>query len=565
MNLRNKLLIILIAVALASHLLITVSYFYYAQQRVTELSLDHLEAIANIKQQRLANFIANNKEKLSLIASRTQLRKSLQHYQQQQDTDSFLLIKRILNDALQATESIAEIFITDSNGDLLFATSDRFNGNNFKHHPLFLQGQQMPSASLLLSQQPQQSPALVFSAPLLQQEQLLGVVAMQVKTAGFQQMFTDHSGLGRSGEVLAATYTDNDAILLFSPLRFAATPLLIATTSVSAEPMRMALQQQQRMFERALDYRQVEVVAVSRYLGELQLGIVVKMDRSEVLATNNVLKGLFLALTAVIVVATIVLSLWLANKLTQPILRVANAARRIANGKLDTAIQVNSNDELSTLAMALNAMAENLIASKRQLEQKVLEKTAELRRANVKLQRLTHTDALTDLNNRRYFDQHLNAEWSRCSRTGVALILLMIDIDHFKQVNDNLGHHNGDRYLRIIAAVLREVFQRNHDVVARYGGEEFAVILTNTSINQAQQLAERFRHKVEQLKLKYGDGSNRVVTASIGVGRCQPQSHQQPISLVQRADQALYRAKRQGRNRSIIDMAATTTADSDSV
>lgn len=166
-----------------------------------------------------------------------------------------------------------------------------------------------------------------------------------------------------------------------------------------------------------------------------------------------------------------------------------------------------------------------------------------------RLAHLSLIDPLTGIANRRQFDESLRHEWERAGRANQGIALLMIDIDHFKLLNDGLGHPAGDQGLRAVAKALAESATRKSDVVARYGGEEFAVILPAATLEQAMMFAEIARSAIERLDLPTPAPGGRV-TASIGVGHAGPGDDADMAALIARADAALYRAKRQGRNRS---------------
>jgi diguanylate cyclase (GGDEF)-like protein/PAS domain S-box-containing protein len=171
------------------------------------------------------------------------------------------------------------------------------------------------------------------------------------------------------------------------------------------------------------------------------------------------------------------------------------------------------------------------------------------KRAQDELTRLASHDWLTGLFNRRSFDERLGAEWKRARRGLSALSLLMIDVDRFKLVNDRLGHQTGDECLRSISGVLRQSVSRPTDMVARYGGEEFAVILGSTTLDAALAIAEKIRLEIEQLGISTGAGEGSAVTVSIGVSSTIPDRVGSVDWLVSSADQALYQAKANGRNR----------------
>jgi len=163
---------------------------------------------------------------------------------------------------------------------------------------------------------------------------------------------------------------------------------------------------------------------------------------------------------------------------------------------------------------------------------------------------LVHIDALTGLGNRRFFDESMAAEVRAASRSGAHLGLVMLDIDRFKQFNDLYGHPAGDRCLQAVAEVLKAVCRRPRDLVARYGGEELAVILPDTDEAGAIQVAKDILQKLRDLRIAHADNLDQsVVTASAGVYAGQPHADASVASLIQNADQALYAAKNDGRNR----------------
>ncbi len=165
------------------------------------------------------------------------------------------------------------------------------------------------------------------------------------------------------------------------------------------------------------------------------------------------------------------------------------------------------------------------------------------------LGRMSMTDSLTGIYNRRYFDWRLNDSWQRAQKSGWALSLLMLDIDYFKLFNDTYGHPEGDTALQDVAGVLKSRVSRASDVVARYGGEEFAVLLHGVDDAGARQVAENIRHAVEEERIPH-DASDisDVVTVSTGFCTVRPEAGGSPKTLLAGADRALYEAKQAGRN-----------------
>lgn len=175
--------------------------------------------------------------------------------------------------------------------------------------------------------------------------------------------------------------------------------------------------------------------------------------------------------------------------------------------------------------------------------------TRKLDATNQELQRISLMDGLTGVANRRYFDETISVEWRRARRHSNSLAVLMFDIDHFKLYNDNYGHLAGDECLRRVASTIRQNTVRPSDLVARYDGKEFAVILPETTIGGAVMVAEKIRQAIHELNIPHTPESGDRVTLSIGVASAAPGFDNPPDDLIHAADQALRRAKAEGRDR----------------
>lgn len=174
----------------------------------------------------------------------------------------------------------------------------------------------------------------------------------------------------------------------------------------------------------------------------------------------------------------------------------------------------------------------------------------ELKRKTDMLQKLSAMDGLTGIPNRRRFDETFEEEWRRCIREKGTISVVMMDIDYFKKYNDNYGHGEGDHCLRMVAAALAGATKRPADFVARYGGEEFVAILPGTDEKGARSLAEAMRHNVEDQNIEhaYSECAGHV-TVSVGLATTTPAMGMARNELVKAADQMLYQAKQNGRNR----------------
>ena len=223
--------------------------------------------------------------------------------------------------------------------------------------------------------------------------------------------------------------------------------------------------------------------------------------------------------------------------IVRPLERLADGAAQVAMGALDVDLPATRAGEVGELTRIFNEM----VARLRQGQQEIADANSRLRVKNEELERLSVTDGLTGLTNHRALMQRLHEEALRSRRNKHPFAVIMADVDHFKQYNDEYGHPQGDIVLKQVAHILQQC-TRTVDCVARYGGEEFAVLLPETSMSGALEVAERIRARVETSSFP-----GRRVTLSVGVAEF-PRHDDDPQGVIAVADAALYVAKRGGRN-----------------
>jgi diguanylate cyclase (GGDEF)-like protein len=188
----------------------------------------------------------------------------------------------------------------------------------------------------------------------------------------------------------------------------------------------------------------------------------------------------------------------------------------------------------------------------RELEALVIARTYALKVANERLELESNTDWLTGLANRRNFERMLAQEWNRAIRTGLHLGLIILDVDYFKRFNDRYGHQAGDGCLLALARALARTARRAGELVARYGGEEFVVLLPNTTVAHSLRVASQIQLGVWSMSMPHADTAPGIVTCSLGVACLTASKQLTSDELVRRADRALYRAKRSGRNCAVL-------------
>jgi len=200
-------------------------------------------------------------------------------------------------------------------------------------------------------------------------------------------------------------------------------------------------------------------------------------------------------------------------------------------------------NKINTYATLLDEMNHSLAL-------KVQERTKELEEANAQLQELSLTDPLTQLSNRRGLEIHIQNVWDLAKRNGVAISIIMCDIDHFKNVNDTYGHVVGDFVLIDIAKLLKTSLKRKADFIARYGGEEFIIVLYDTDTNAAEELCATIQQNLKAFNgFDYSEAKLEAVTLSFGIATTIPEETSQYEDLLKCSDAALYEAKEGGRDR----------------
>ncbi len=225
-----------------------------------------------------------------------------------------------------------------------------------------------------------------------------------------------------------------------------------------------------------------------------------------------------------------------------------------ADQDLDRAIEAGGDDYLvkPVSFVVLNAKIRALQRLE-SMRTKQLEMSRDLASANRELEKLSRQDGLTGIANRRYFDSYLVTEVRRGARERQPLSLILSDVDHFKAFNDCYGHQAGDDCLRRVAAALSSAGRRPADLAARYGGEEFAMVLPGTVLDGAVDVAQAVSRVIDGLAIPHERSAvDRRVTLSQGIVSLTPEKETSSEDLIQRADQALYLAKQQGRNRYVV-------------
>jgi len=274
----------------------------------------------------------------------------------------------------------------------------------------------------------------------------------------------------------------------------------------------------------------------------LPIIVVVEKARADIYQAWVAFRNLFLTLMTLLTLLVALVAWRMGRSIVAPLERLTGAADHIAAGDLTIQLPVARRDELGRLTEVFNQMTDNLRRSRDEFEAASLT----LQQQNKLLETLSITDSLTGLYNRKKLDDILADQLARFKRNQRSFAVLLLDIDHFKRLNDTYGHLAGDQVLESVARTFSSSI-RNIDFAARYGGEEFVIVLPETALSAAREMAERIREQVRSASYQFNDQSI-AVTLSIGVANSRSEDETAEAVLA-RADRMLYEAKHAGRNR----------------
>ncbi len=440
------------------------------------------------------------------------------------------------------------------------------------------------------------TPGTIFiaaSQPLYNRTgKLLGVSAVDVSLSGIQKFLADNpvSPTGqvflveKSGLLVASSSQESPFRRLAdqSPQRISALqsemPIISSTTRFINQNLG-GFQNNQRsqdfQFNNAGERYFGRMLSFSHKQG-LDWSIVIVVPAADVMSkiqsSTNMTIWLCLLASGLVILVNSYLGRWLAK----PIMDLSQASQDIVQG--DFSYQPHPSHpnvhEISNLLASVGQMSQEIQASRQQLEeysrsleQQVICRTqaleaeisrrstaeAALQQANQELAAIAYLDGLTQIANRRQFDDRLLQEWRRLQREKSPLSIVMCDVDYFKQFNDFYGHGGGDECLKSVAKAIEASARRAADLTARYGGEEFVVLLPNTPLTGAIAVAKLIQSAVKSLQIPHDQSAvSKYVTLSFGVSSIIPTQDSTPEKLLLRADRALYQAKQAGRNQIVV-------------
>jgi diguanylate cyclase (GGDEF)-like protein len=371
---------------------------------------------------------------------------------------------------------------------------------------------------------------VMMAVPLEASGTFLGVLIAKVNFDAANATL-GHFAPGDSGEVYLLTAGGT----LITSSR-ASSPEIMGTT---LDPQSLiALEEAERAAIEYSDYEGRAAVGALDRVPRSSWAVVAQLPQSEAYAQMARLRNVTVILVFGLLIVVSIIAYALGLLIVRPLGRLTRGAARVAGGDLSVDLPVISGGEVGYLTEVFNDMVARLRAGREELDAA----SEALQKKNEELGRLSVTDGLTGLFNRRHLMETLVAEQRRAQRSKRPFSLLMLDVDHFKKFNDKFGHLAGDEVLLSVSGIIRKC-ARNVDFPARYGGEEFCVIVSESDMGGAVELAERIRTELEAVKFE-----GQKITVSIGAAEF-PIDGETVDDVIATADAALYRAKRGGRNR----------------
>ncbi|WP_323798107.1 diguanylate cyclase [Nisaea sp.] len=517
-------------------------------QYTRQLFSENLSALSLIAKQRLLGAVERIRDTTSLVASRTQLRHDMAEWNRTHDTAYADDIARIIFDARQGLTLLKEISVYDRKSNLVASTSSA-------PIPWRLESDQVFKVSIQLTQDGDDVVATSV-APLVFDNKVTGYVRLAFETDFITELVQQRAGLGETGEWLFAVRHESGDALFAVPLKYDQTAAFrrrVAKDRLDV-PIIRAMLGNEIVMSFAPDYLERPVLASTRYIRELDWGLVVKINEDEVASLVNRNKKLIYIAEFSIILLAILAGVGLSFFIAKPIEKLRAHTAKVAKGEWDKPPEGGGWREVKELTEHFSVMIAALKEFNETLQSRIDERTHDLGEANRKLTELATRDPLTGLYNRRHLDVCLNREIERAHRYGSPLAIVIMDIDHFKAVNDSHGHGVGDLVLQRLAGFLKDTL-RSSDIVARIGGEEFCFILPESPEDAALAFLERVRIGISEITFE-ANATAFNVTCSFGLAELNDVSPD-PEHLMKNADFALYEAKRAGRNRIVAFRAKT--------
>jgi PAS domain S-box-containing protein len=372
MKIQTKLIVAFLALSLPLLVITNILFYNNEKKTLSRSILNHLESVASIQQHRIDDIASQYSERLRLVASRTQLRLSLEQFLTSANEQHQLKMNTILRDAQASISDFKHIYVYSPDGVIVASSDPSRIGEKHIHEDFFVRGREGNIANLFYLDA-DKNLSLHQSGPLFLENKFLGVLLIDTKVDNMVTAISDYTGLGQTGETVLAAKDQNGDTVFIMPTRFdrQAALRIIIPRDDQQNPINIAFSGKGALLTNATDYRKVSVLAATRYIEDFDWGIVVKIDKEEAFAPLARMNTLLSSILTGAVCLIIFLSLYFAKIFTWPIVRLTEVAHNIAVDNFEKQAEESQKDEIGLLAAAFNKMTGKLINTRKILEKNI--------------------------------------------------------------------------------------------------------------------------------------------------------------------------------------------------
>jgi len=365
-----------ISVAVLGSISGTIYFYLQSNEIIKQNAFNHLETTAQSRAKHVETYLKQNIERLKLITSKTWLRQNLKVYKENPDEEIKSNITQIIADAKKSIEEFERVCVVGLDGIIITSTDKDFCYKDVRTKNFFISGRKGNKIYFVEEDGKQK---IFVSGPFILDGELVGVGITVVSIDVLKNIVKDRIGLGETGEVLVTTQGKNERIYLFKRLFEQEAISQDIESAETAEPMKQALAGNEMIFENTLDYRDEEVIAVSQYIEIGNIGLVAKIDRAEILgaARNKLIKTSLIIIIFISIIVSLV-GLYIARKVTKPIIALYRGTEIIEKGNLNYKVGTNSKDEIGQLSRAFDKMTATIKKSRAEVDRKVEDQTKEI-------------------------------------------------------------------------------------------------------------------------------------------------------------------------------------------
>lgn len=454
------------------------------EQLLKKEILKELEIAAQLKEKNFQDLFEQNIEKLKLVSSRYQLKIELDKYNNNSDnkTNSQKTINQIINSIKPEIKNFEDIIILDPYGKVIASTNNAYIDTIHTDEDFFIEGKKQNNATILFKDKNQKLKSYL-TGPLTLNDKLVGVVTIIYDLVDFLSMFKAFEDLAATAEIILVKKDINGDALVINPLRFFpnASLNLTVNNNQTHTPAIQSLLKNENIFTEAEDYRKIPVLAVTRYIDKLDWGLVVKIDKTEAFASLDNLKYITILIGVLVGISIIIASLVLGNSISNPIQKLRNIMKDVANGKFDSKIDIGGTNEIEELAKQLEIMRFTISNTNTHLNELVKERTDKIEKSIVELKEKEEAlkesnRQLLSVNEKLNLQSRVQKDFINITahelRTPIVPIITLCELLYTKLKNENKIQTNQSKenlkkqeFLQVILRNAYRLYQLTQDIL----------------------------------------------------------------------------------------------------